>query len=103
MLQAPTGSGKTYAAMGHVFAHAVSQGKRRAGVKLIWIAPLRALSADIADAAREMAEGLGLDWVVGTRTGDTSAKEKAKQRTTLPDVLVTTPESLHILLSLIHI
>ena len=99
LLQAPTGSGKTYAAMGHVFAHAVSQGKRRAGVKLIWIAPLRALSADIADAAREMAEGLGLDWVVGTRTGDTSAKEKAKQRTTLPDVLITTPESLHILIA----
>ena len=85
--------------MGHVFAHAVSHGKRRAGVKLIWIAPLRALSADIADAAREMANGLGLDWVVGTRTGDTSAKEKAKQRTTLPDVLITTPESLHILIA----
>ena len=85
--------------MGHVFAHAVHEGKRRAGVKLIWVAPLRALSADIADAAREMARGLGLDWVVGTRTGDTSAKEKAKQRTALPDVLITTPESLHILIA----
>ena len=99
LLQAPTGSGKTYAAMGHVFAQAVHEGKRRAGVKLIWVAPLRALSADIADAAREMARGLGLDWVVGTRTGDTSAKEKAKQRTALPDVLITTPESLHILIA----
>ena len=99
LLQAPTGSGKTYAAMGHVFAHAVHEGKRRAGVKLIWVAPLRALSADIADAAREMAKGLGLDWVVGTRTGDTSAKDKAKQRTALPDVLITTPESLHILIA----
>ena len=99
LLQAPTGSGKTYAAMGHVFAHAVHEGKRRAGVKLIWVAPLRALSADIADAAREMAKGLGLDWEVGTRTGDTSAKEKAKQRTALPDVLITTPESLHILIA----
>jgi ATP-dependent Lhr-like helicase len=85
--------------MGHVFAHAVHQGKRRSGVKLIWVAPLRALSADIADAARAMAKGLGLDWVVGTRTGDTSAKEKAKQRTALPDVLITTPESLHILIA----
>ena len=85
--------------MGHVFAHAVSQGMRRAGVKLIWVAPLRALSADIADAAREMVKGLGLDWEVGTRTGDTSAKEKAKQRTALPDVLITTPESLHILIA----
>ena len=60
---------------------------------------MRALSADIADAAREMAKGLGLDWEVGTRTGDTSAKEKAKQRTALPDVLITTPESLHILIA----
>ena len=46
-----------------------------------------------------MAKGLGLDWVVGTRTGDTSAKEKVKQRTALPDVLITTPESLHILIA----
>ena len=46
-----------------------------------------------------MAKGLGLDWEVGTRTGDTSAKEKAKQRTALPDVLITTPESLHILIA----
>ena len=85
--------------MGHVFAHAVHQGKVRPGVKLIWVAPLRALSADIADAAREMARGLGLDWEVGTRTGDTSAKQKARQRTALPDVLITTPESLHILIA----
>lgn len=99
LLQAPTGSGKTYAAMGHVFAHAANQENRRSGVKLIWVAPLRALSADIADAAREMATGLGLDWEVGTRTGDTSAKEKARQRTALPDVLITTPESLHILIA----
>jgi ATP-dependent Lhr-like helicase len=46
-----------------------------------------------------MAKGLGLDWEVRTRTGDTSAKEKAKQRTALPDVLITTPESLHILIA----
>lgn len=85
--------------MGHVFALAAEQEKRQSGVKLIWVAPLRALSADIADAAREMAKGLGLAWEVGTRTGDTSAKEKAKQRTVLPDVLITTPESLHILLA----
>ena len=99
LLQAPTGSGKTYAAMGHVFAHAVTQGPQRSGVKLVWVAPLRALSADIADAARDMVKGMGLDWEVGTRTGDTSAKEKAKQKNALPDVLITTPESLHILIA----
>ena len=99
LLQAPTGSGKTYAAMGHVFAQAVTQGPQRSGVKLVWVAPLRALSADIADAARAMVKGMGLDWEVGVRTGDTSAKEKAKQKNALPDVLITTPESLHILIA----
>ena len=99
LLQAPTGSGKTYAAMGHVLSTAAASGSETLGVKLIWVAPLRALSADIADAARAMIEGLGLDWEVGTRTGDTSAKEKAKQRSALPDILITTPESLHILIA----
>ena len=99
LLQAPTGSGKTYAAMGHVLSAAAASTRNSRGVKLVWVAPLRALSADIADAARAMVLGLGLDWEVGTRTGDTSAKEKAKQRTALPDILITTPESLHILIA----
>ena len=99
LLQAPTGSGKTYAAMGHVLSAAAASERSSRGVKLVWVAPLRALSADIADAARAMVAGLGLDWEVGTRTGDTSAKEKAKQRTALPDILITTPESLHILIA----
>ena len=99
LLQAPTGSGKTYAAMGHVLSAAAASTRTSRGVKLVWVAPLRALSADIADAARAMVAGLGLDWEVGTRTGDTSAKEKAKQRTALPDILITTPESLHILIA----
>ena len=99
LLQAPTGSGKTYAAMGHVLSKASATHDKTRGVKLIWVAPLRALSADIAEAARDMVHGLGLDWEVGTRTGDTSAKDKARQRTALPDILITTPESLHILIA----
>ena len=99
LLQAPTGSGKTYAAMGHVMAQAAAEGRSTRGLKLLWVAPLRALSADIADAARRMAAGLGLDWDVGMRTGDTSAKVKAQQKKALPDVLITTPESLHILIA----
>ena len=99
LLQAPTGSGKTYAAMGHVMAQAAAEGRSTRGLKLLWVAPLRALSADIADAARRMAAGLGLDWEVGMRTGDTSAKVKAQQKKALPDVLITTPESLHILIA----
>ena len=99
LLQAPTGSGKTYAAMGHVLSKGAANLDQTPGVKLIWVAPLRALSADIAEAARDMARGLGLDWEVGTRTGDTSAKDKARQRTVLPDILITTPESLHVLIA----
>ena len=103
LLQAPTGSGKTYAAMGHVMSEAAAQLRsgqpHQKGLKLLWVAPLRALSADIASAAERMAEGLGLSWEVGLRTGDTSAKKKAQQRTQLPDVLITTPESIHILLA----
>ncbi|MGB1636769.1 MAG: DEAD/DEAH box helicase, partial [Flavobacteriales bacterium] len=98
LLQAPTGSGKTYAAMGHAFAQCAGQ-PCRGGLKLLWVAPLRALSSDIAEAARVLAEGLGLDWEVGLRTGDTSAQAKARQRKALPDVLITTPESLHILIA----
>ena len=95
LLQAPTGSGKTYAAMGHVLSAAAASTRSSRGVKLVWVAPLRALSADIADAARAMV-GLGLDWG-GTRTGDTSARRRP--HTALPDILITTPESLHILIA----
>ena len=101
LLQAPTGSGKTYAAMGHVLSAAkASRAPRGKGrLRLLWIAPLRALSSDIAEAARAMVDGLGLDWDVGRRTGDTSAKEKARQKKVLPEVLITTPESVHILMA----
>ena len=101
LLQAPTGSGKTYAAMGHVLSAAKASGTPRGKgrLRLLWIAPLRALSSDIAEAARVMVDGLELDWDVGRRTGDTSAKEKARQKKTLPEVLITTPESVHILMA----
>ena len=85
--------------MGHVLSEAAANKSSGPGIKLIWVAPLRALSADIADAAKTMVDGLGLTWQIGTRTGDTSAKEKAKQRLALPDILITTPESLHILIA----
>lgn len=65
----------------------------------MWITPLRALSKDIANAAVDMLEGLGLDWRVELRTGDSSASTKTRQRESLPEVLVTTPESLHVLIS----
>ena len=63
------------------------------------VTPLRALSSDIASSAKRMIDGLGLTWQVGLRTGDTTSREKARQNQTLPQVLITTPESLHILIA----
>ena len=78
LLQAPTGSGKTYAAMGHAMAAGLKEaGSESTGLKLLWISPLRALSSDLADAAQRMVQGLGLQWEVAMRHGDTSAKDKA--------------------------
>ncbi|MDA0728743.1 MAG: ligase-associated DNA damage response DEXH box helicase [Bacteroidetes bacterium] len=101
LLQAPTGSGKTYAAMAAVMAthRANSPSSGQGGLRLLWVTPLRALSKDIANAAEDMLEGLGLDWRVELRTGDSSTSTKARQRQSLPEVLVTTPESLHVLIS----
>ena len=102
LLNAPTGSGKTYAlwvpiAMSLKYQNA--EAPDTGGVKAIWITPLRALSLEIAQATREFATHLDMDLEVGVRTGDTSQKERAAQRKKMPDLLITTPESLHLLLA----
>lgn len=68
-------------------------------LKVLWITPLRALAADTLRALREPVEGLGLDWQIGLRTGDASARDKRMARDGQLDALVTTPESLALLLS----
>ena len=68
-------------------------------LKVLWITPLRALAADTLRALREPVAALGLDWQVGLRTGDASARDKRLARSGKLDVLVTTPESLALLLS----
>lgn len=65
----------------------------------LWITPLRALANDTLDSLRAPVAGLRLPWSVELRTGDSSSSVKARQRTALPTVLVTTPESLTVLLS----
>lgn len=100
LLNAPTGSGKTYALWVPIALELKHDpGKNRTGVKAIWITPLRALSLEIAQAAREFANQMEIDLEVGIRTGDTSQKERAAQRKKMPDLLITTPESLHLLLA----
>lgn len=103
LIIAPTGSGKTYAAMAETLANAALNEKdcgKRSGVRMIWIAPIRALTKEIKLSAERMCAGFRLDWEVGIRTGDTTASEKARQRKRLPEVLITTPESLHVLMAM---
>src|SRR5690606_36854947 len=69
------------------------------GLKAIWITPLRALSVDIEQAAERFAQEMGTPLTVGIRTGDTSMKDRAAQRKCMPDLLITTPESLQLLLA----
>lgn len=104
LLNAPTGSGKTYAlwipvVLDYIHNNPDYKTKHKKGLKAIWITPLRALSVEIAQAASRFAEGMGTQLEVGIRTGDTSLKERAQQKKTMPDLLITTPESLHLLLS----
>lgn len=108
LIHAPTGVGKTYAAaLGPMLAArerhetaALKKGQSPLPIRLLWLTPLRALAADIAHALSVGAEGLGLaPWSVELRTGDTSASVKARQKKQLPSALVTTPESLSLLLT----
>ncbi len=73
--------------------------KKNNGLQIIWITPIRALSKEIELSAKRLIDGLELSWQVGVRSGDTSLKERAKQKEKPPEVLITTPESLHLLLA----
>ncbi|HAO06330.1 MAG TPA: DNA ligase-associated DEXH box helicase [Chryseobacterium sp.] len=99
MVIAPTGFGKTFsvflALLTHFLNHPEKYGK---GLKMIWITPLRSLSKDIAKAMQEAIDEIGLDWAVGVRNGDTDPKVRQQQVKNMPEILVVTPESLHLLL-----
>ncbi len=104
LLNAPTGSGKTYALwmaclLSHLNTGSLKKPKSPKGLKFLWILPLRALSKDIQAAMQKSVADFGLDWRIETRTGDTSTKDRQKQKTSPPDCLITTPESLHLLMS----
>ncbi len=100
IVNAPTGSGKTYSLIGAIILEALHADRPSPkGLKMIWITPIRALAKEIQQSATKMLEGIGLDWEVGIRTGDTEIKEREKQVKNLPDILITTPESLHLLLA----
>ena len=96
LINAPTGSGKTYSILLPILENGPQKPK---GIQALWITPIRALSFEIEKSALRALQAINPEWTVGIRTGDTSASEKNKQRRALPNLLITTPESLHLLLS----
>lgn len=99
MVVAPTGFGKTYSVFLALISDFLNRPEKYGkGLKMIWITPLRSLSKDIAKAMQEAIDEIGLDWVVGVRNGDTDPKVRQQQVKNMPEILVATPESLHLLL-----
>lgn len=104
LLHAPTGQGKTLAVWLGPVAEKVKHMGGLASTKqpeftVLWLTPMRALAADTLRALQEPLQAVGLDWEVAARTGDTSANQRAKLRQRLPFALVTTPESLSLMLT----
>ena len=97
LVHAPTGSGKTLAAWLGPLSEAMNTSQP--GLQVLWITPLRALANDIQRNLTLATSGLGVPWQVGLRTGDTSSTLRKKQREQPPHALVTTPESLSVMLS----
>lgn len=99
LLNAPTGYGKTFAVWFGVIQRYYRKTRQKKGVHCLWITPLRALSAEILQATRAVSDDLELNYRIGLRTGDTTAAERQRQKTAAPEALITTPESVHLLLA----
>ena len=97
LIQAPTGSGKTLAA----FLYGIDRlnSAPGEGLRLLYVSPLKALNYDIERNLRGPLAGLRSELRVGVRTGDTTQKERAAMLREPPDILITTPESLFLLLT----
>jgi ATP-dependent Lhr-like helicase len=111
LLSAPTGSGKTLAAFLWALDRLSTEARERAlgdvgrgggdggGVRVVYVSPLKALSYDIERNLRAPLRGIGASVSVAIRTGDTSQGERAAMARKPPDILITTPESLYLILS----
>jgi ATP-dependent Lhr-like helicase len=95
LIQAPTGSGKTLAA----FLWALDRAVPGQGIQVLYVSPLKALNYDVERNLRGPLAGIGSGLTIGVRTGDTPAKERAAMLRNPPDILITTPESLFLLLT----
>lgn len=105
LVNAPTGCGKTFsvflgALIDFINRHPKDYKTRSGnGLQLLWVSPLRALAKDIGRAMEEVIGQLGMSWHIGIRNGDTDTSERQKQKRRMPEVLIITPESLHLLLA----
>jgi ATP-dependent Lhr-like helicase len=107
LLHANTGAGKTYAVWFAALLRGANKSRRnRSGLRVLWITPMRALAADTQRALEASSSELAAaspdvvgEWTIGARTGDTGSAERARQSRSLPGALITTPESLSLLLS----
>ena len=98
LIQAPTGSGKTLAA----FLYGIDRlnAAPGEGLRLLYVSPLKALNYDVERNLRGPLAGLRSELSVAVRTGDTPQKERAAMLREPPDILITTPESLFLLLKI---
>lgn len=105
LINAPTGFGKTFSVFLGAIINFINQHpqdyktKKKTGLQLLWITPLRALGKDIARAMEEVIAELGMSWQIGIRNGDTDVNERQRQKRSMPEALIITPESLHLLLA----
>ncbi len=105
LVNAPTGFGKTFSVFLGALINFINdhpkdyQTKKKNGLQLLWVTPLRALGKDIARAMEEVIAELGMSWQIGIRNGDTNTNERARQKRSMPEALIITPESLHLLLA----
>ena len=105
LINAPTGCGKTFSVFLGALVDFINdhpgdyKTKKKNGLRLLWITPLRALAKDIGRAMEEVIGQLGMQWKIGIRNGDTDLAERARQKRQMPEVLLITPESLHLLLA----
>jgi ATP-dependent Lhr-like helicase len=102
MLHATTGSGKTYAVwlgMLDALLQRHPPGRGAEPLRVVWLTPMRALASDTAKALAAPLHDLAPNWTIGLRTGDTPSAERARQDRRMPTVLVTTPESLTLMLT----
>ncbi|MVT10762.1 ligase-associated DNA damage response DEXH box helicase [Chitinophaga tropicalis] len=104
LVNAPTGYGKTFSLFLAVVIDWINRHpenyrqKTKNGLQMLWITPLRALAKDIARAMEEVLQELDMPWQVGIRSGDTSTATRQQQKRQMPEILLITPESLHLLM-----